>query len=1055
MIDDERLAPGLYETPLSRRLDDRIHRSALDPTIAEIPAERRPGALSRFVAERLARTLEGLTQSPARQLALVERVFATLEDPDATLVPSARAAAQELVALSDAHSEYAEHPFIPLTESALITNARSEPALARVLDQELGSADRVDLLCAFVKWSGLRLLEDAFTNLRRRGVRFRVLTTTYMGATERGALERLAARYGAQIKINYDTAGTRLHAKSWLIYRNTGFHTAFVGSSNLSRAAMLDGLEWNVRISAATTPALFGKLSQTFESYWARQSFEAYDPARDAERIDRSLSAARGADEDRLTLDTSFLDVEPQPHQRIMLADLDHERSSGRHRNLVVAATGTGKTVLAALDYRRLCSNRPDDLSLLFVAHRAEILKQAQHTYRQVLRIGTFGELLVDGMRPTAGHHVFASVQSLATTDLARVDPHRFDVIVIDEFHHAEAPSYQKILNYFEPRELLGLTATPERADGIDVAQKFFGDRIASELRLWDALEGDLLTPFHYFGVHDNTDLSGITFRAGDYDTRELDEMFIDRDQRSPFILDAIEDRVLDPMHMRALAFCVSVRHAEYMARVLSRSGVRSVALSGHSDRSTRSQALADLAAGHIACICTVDLFNEGLDIPSIDTILMLRPTQSATIFLQQLGRGLRRSHGKNVVTVLDFVGLQNTTFRFERKLRALTGLGRRDLEKAAQQGFPILPPGCDIVLDEVVQDIVLKNLKSQLRTTTRGLAAEVRDYARADAHPRDYSLTKYLVESDRDLSDVLARGKLNTKYVEWTRLQNLAGLRTDIDESDQAEYLRGRVRVFAHVDDPLRQRLYASLSSADGPAYAKLDGLEKVAADMLFYTVWPKREEVGGHRFGSVDEGLAEIRRHPWFADELSEVMAYTAARSRAVFSDPGGRLSGTPLQVHATYRKDELLAAIGIGHDFSDKRTPGQVREGVAFSKRLNVDAFMVQLQKSDGQFSQSTMYADYALTEQLFHWQSQSTTSSHSPTALRYARQVADPSDIALFVRPSDSDDFGKGAPYTFLGLADFVAASGSRPVSVTWELHQPMPQELYLEARAAAS
>ena len=320
--------------------------------------------------------------------------------------------------------------------------------------------------------------------------------------------------------MHYEIQRTRLHAKAWLFRRNTGY----VGSSNLSSSALLEGVEWNVRISEVATPTLMRKFDATFESYWNDPAFETYLPERDAERLDLALAKAGNREQPHDTISISGLAVHPFPHQKLILEQIEAERVvHHRHRNLVVAATGTGKTVIAALDYQRLCngSERPP---LLFVAHRAEILLQARRTFREVLGDGGFGELWVDGRRPTHGRHVFASVQSLARLDLAEVDPAAYDVVVIDEFHHAEAPSYQRLVNHFQPCELLGLTATPERADGVNVAD-FFGGRIAAELRLWDALEADLLTPFHYFAIGDTVDLRHVRWVRGAYDQAELERL--------------------------------------------------------------------------------------------------------------------------------------------------------------------------------------------------------------------------------------------------------------------------------------------------------------------------------------------------------------------------------------------------------------------------------------------------------------------------------------------------------------------------------------------------
>ncbi len=413
-------------------------------------------------------------------------------------------------------------PSTPLSEAALLTNARGEPNLGAELRSEIDTSDEVDLLCAFVKWHGLRLLEAQLGRLRERGVDLRVITTTYMGATERVALDRLVREFGAEVRVQYDSARTRLHAKAWMFRRQTGFDTAYVGSSNLSRAALLDGVEWNVRLSSVATPALLDKFRLTFDTYWGDETFELYNPDRDGDRLDDALLEASGKSQhQRVTISLAGLEVRPYPYQQQMLDAIEAERLvHNRHRNLVVAATGTGKTVLAALDYRRLCDGgeRP---SLLFVAHRREILEQALRTYRETLVDANFGELYVAGLRPERFTHVFASVQSLTSLGVDQIRPGSYDVVVIDEFHHAEATTYRRILNHLKPRELLGLTATPERADGVDV-RTFFDGRIAAELRLWDALGADLLCPFHYFAVADGVDLRRVAWSRGRYDDAEL-----------------------------------------------------------------------------------------------------------------------------------------------------------------------------------------------------------------------------------------------------------------------------------------------------------------------------------------------------------------------------------------------------------------------------------------------------------------------------------------------------------------------------------------------------
>jgi superfamily II DNA or RNA helicase/HKD family nuclease len=528
-------------------------------------------------------------------------------------------------------------PATPFSDAALMTNSHNEPTLAAELRAEMASADHVDLLCAFVKWQGLRLLEEQLKELQRRGVALRVITTTYLGATDARALDALVNDFGAEVRINYETDRTRLHAKAWLLRRNTGFHTAYVGSSNLSHAALVDGLEWNVRLSATSTPHLLDKFRATFDSYWENKEFELHRPNEDGIRLREALETAAGSrSTDRLTITLSGLEVTPKAYQAEMLEQLDAERTiHDRHRNLIVAATGTGKTVIAALDFRRLIRDTHGrDLKLLFVAHRKEILQQSRRMYQEVLTDATFGELLVDGQEPASWRHVFASIQSLSQRRLSGIDPDHFDVVVIDEFHHAEAASYRRLLDHVRPIELLGLTATPERTDGVDV-REFFGGRVAAELRLWDALEQNLLCPFHYFGIHDGTDLESVQWRRGGYDLSALSGIYTGNDARTRIILKELSDKVADIPAMRGLGFCVSVEHARYMAQQFIGAGIPARAVSAETSASDRREALNALRTREINVLFAVDLFNEGLDIPEVDTVIFLRPTESATVFLQ------------------------------------------------------------------------------------------------------------------------------------------------------------------------------------------------------------------------------------------------------------------------------------------------------------------------------------------------------------------------------------------------------------------------------------
>lgn len=1039
--------PGLYEQLITLRFEQKLQeldRLGWRPMSDVVRPASVPHVLARHVSLTVQRVLGNIPAEDRVHAAnhILESI-STLEGAQEWVDLVADGPRQLLaMARQEAPGVFAVRPGIPLSDTALLTNAPEDPSLGFELRAELATADRVDLLCAFVKWHGLRVIERSLQAAHARGVPIRVLTTTYIGATERRALDRLVRDFGAEVKVNYETRSTRLHAKAWLFRRKSGYDTAYVGSSNLSKTALLDGLEWNVRLSSVATPDVLRKFETTFESYWNDSSFEVYDPEADSVRLQQALTVAGGAPSTSRPITLSGLEVRPYPYQRDMLERLDAEREvHHRHRNLLVAATGTGKTVMAALDYRRLRQKADRDLRLLFVAHRREILQQSLRTYQEILLDANFGEELHSGEIPERWTHVFASVQSLHAGALDKLAPDHFDVIVIDEFHHGTAPTYRKIIDHFQPRELLGLTATPERADGKNIQDEFFDGRIAAEMRLWEALDNELLCPFHYFGVSDSTDLSTVEWKRGAYDAVSLSNVLTGDKVRAGLIIKAVEEKVADPRRMRALGFCVSVAHAHFMAESFRSAGLSAVAVSGETSPSERQQALADLRSGAVQVVFSVDLFNEGVDVPDVDTLLLLRPTSSATVFLQQLGRGLRRSDNKAVLTVLDFIGQHRKEFRFENQFRALTNLTRKRLLDHIEHGFPQLPSGCAILLEEKARHRIISNIKDQLSVNVTTLAREVADYG-------ELRLGHYLEESGRDIKEVY-RGSGNA----WTGLLRRAGLIGRETPEGEAALLK-RVPAFLHVDDPLRVDAYTRMLEDDAPAYSDLDEQGKAYARMLFFQIWP----LGGvtrKGFASYNAGFAALRKQHAFRSELRQVLAYNLAHTEHVPIPLLGRtgVTGIPLTVHASYSREEILPALGqadVGGFM-----PGDFREGVKWCESAKTDALLITLEKDEKDFSPQTRYRDFALSETLFHWESQNQTSAASPTGLRYQHHVKQGSQVLLFVRRYKTTDIGGAQPWMLLGPAEYDKHEGSKPMAITWRLEHPLPADVLTYAKAVAA
>lgn len=410
-------------------------------------------------------------------------------------------------------------------------------------------------------------------------------------------------------------------------------------------------------------------------------------------------------------------------HQRHMLDRLNAERDlHDRHRNLLVAPPGTGKTAMAAFDYQHLCEQHQQDLRLLFVAGSVEAVHRARQTYQVVLTYPQFGESLHGAGTLEHGHHVFATWQSLERV-MDKLPPDHFDVIVIDEFHTIGTRMLANILERFAPRELLVLSATPERTNGPGIHEEFFEGRIAAEMRLPDALASGLLSPLHYFGFTDGTDLQGLDWKRGWYDRASLNNLLTADDARVRLVIRAVRDTVPDVRAMRAVGFCESVAHAEFMTRCFRNAGFRAATLTSRDRPATRQETLSSLRSGDLQAIFCVDTLSESVHIPEVDTLLLLRPPSSTMRFLRQLGVGLPRFPGKPVLTVLDFIGHHRKEVRLDYQFRAMTDLTGRQLLDHLEHGSPRLGSDSMITLDETAKILVINSLREQMRSSVTDAA--------------------------------------------------------------------------------------------------------------------------------------------------------------------------------------------------------------------------------------------------------------------------------------------------------------------------------------------
>jgi superfamily II DNA or RNA helicase/HKD family nuclease len=1038
----DRLPFGIYDKLIDEGLREALSRHPeLRSILGKIDPEEEPFRYSAFIGKVVEQALREKTD-PSTRLELCNRLISVLAgNAGLDHLDKHRLVDLDKPVLLEITPPHMGSPGIPrpqtsVSESSLFTGSPNEPQLAHELAEEMRSADQVDILVSFIKWTGLRLLMPAFEELRTRDVPVRLITTSYMGASDPPAVEWLSKLPNVRIRVSYDTERTRLHAKAYHFRRSSGFSTAYIGSANMSHAAITSGLEWNLKITSQDMGHILEKFAAEFETYWNSREFLPFDPA-DPMPFRRAIARA-GNNGSAAT--NVFFDLFPHPFQERILEALERERTVfGLKRNLVIAATGTGKTVIAAFDFKRFYEERRRQARLLFVAHRHQILEQAMLTFRNVLRDGNFGELFTGNTQPIRMEHLFCSVPIISTRGLwNQVGPDYYDFIVIDEAHHETAASYRPVFEHFRPEILLGLTATPERMDGESVVADF-GNRFAAEIRLPEALEEKLLCPFHYFGVADPVALDQDKFwKNGKYDPTELENVYTGAHALAQQRLDAIIESLdrYEPVRdsIKGLGFCVSIRHAKFMAEMFTKAGIPSAALVADVTDRDRPVLVDRFKDGQLKFLFTVDLLSEGVDIPEINTVLFLRPTESLTVFLQQLGRGLRNHPEKDCLTVIDLVGQAHRFYRIDSKFKALLPKHRFSIEHEAELDFPHLPAGSSIQLDKISRRYVLDNIRSNLRNLAIAIPDRLQTFTTETGRPLTFG--NFIRHHDYDPAALLVRET-------WSQWKSKARLSSPPEDPDLQDLKKALVRT-ATVTGPKEiaylRGAVRKLIDADVPG-----ALEEAAGNSMrmHYRVWGRPGNMLG--IGSIEESFSRLARNRSILSDLDEILAWAAEETRL-----GGTSVKTPfpcnLELHAQYGSRDILAAFGkAGMD-----TPGQTGVGVLHFEDIKAYVLLITFRKTEREFSPSTMYADYPISRELLHWESQSQTAQRSLAGQNLIHHMDRGYTVLLFARDQKKKET-LPVPFTFLGPADLVQYESERPIKMVWRLHHPMPVEMFEENR----
>jgi superfamily II DNA or RNA helicase len=906
-------------------------------------------------------------------------------------------------------------------------NTPTTAYMGDVLREALQGAEDVHVAVSFLRFSGLSLFLDDLRAFTARGGRLKVIVSTYLNVSQPAAIRVLAGLPGAEVRMQTGPQG--FHAKYYMFRRAGRGRSCWVGSSNFTKNGLFTSVEWNTRHD---DPQVVDECESLFAELWNRPDVV---PVTDAalHTYEQSFRAALLSATPPAPVRTSA--PRPNPAQLEALGALARLRREGVVRAAVIAATGLGKTFLAAFDAAEMARERgggPRRFSVLFLAHREEILQQARATYERVHPDLSTG-LLVSGQRPGDADVVFATVQSL----LGRPDllERTYDQVVVDEFHHAAAPPYAQVLGRLTYRFLLGLTATPERADGHDVL-RICDYNVAYEVRLPEAIGRGWLVPFHYFGIADTVDYAPVPWRNGQFDPAALEHALM-LESRTDLILRHALEKGYDGRRRATVGFCAGVRHARYMASTLANRGFAAAAVTGSTPPAERLRLYdAFTDPGHdLEWLFVADVLNEGIDLPAINSLLFLRPTQSPGLFLQQLGRGLRPHPETEVLTVLDFVGHHRNALM---PLQALGSEAQRFLgPRLTRPSLAFTPPrDCAIILEDRTEEVLLK--------VRRELPASSGKQAHRDAYRR----LREEIGGPPAIMDFWGRPDVP----EFREIRRTFGswieCRLEMGDADEWERQALREPPVAALLRAAETNLQAQRVSPYAALWALVNFPERweTAVDAFYdrFPGWAAERDVDAARAlatlekkpafrtllrdgALVPELRGRLQDDPRLAREVERRLEYTLAGDHAEWE---GVFWGTPdaLVRYRGYRRSEIVNHLGVQYD------PARHNTGV-----IKVDRHIALLTQLDTRDARDEHHYQNRILDDLQHisWESQNRQVPDAGSGQAVAEHRRLGHVLHLFVQP------GGDNLYFYLGPVDVTEVQGRAPFTAVLRLSERLP------------
>jgi superfamily II DNA or RNA helicase len=863
--------------------------------------------------------------------------------------------------------------------------------------------------------------------------------------TDPKALRKLLEFSNIQTKVYLQEKYGGFHTKAY-IFEFEDEIKLFIGSSNITENALLRNIEWNVKIISKKEHPLIEDIYYQFNQLWEKTQIVDDSFLFEYEKFVQELKEFRRNEEKFVYRDIT---VTPNTMQLRAIQQLHRLRTRGEDRGLVIAATATGKTYMSAFDVQQFNPRR-----MLFIVHREDILIKAEESFRKVLGSKLDTGVLSGNHKDFNAKYLFATINSL-NNHYQRFNQNTFDYIVVDEAHHAVAESYIKMLDYFKPKFILGMTATPERTDGFQLFS-LFKNNIALEIRLYDAIESDLVVPFHYFGITEAEDIDLSTVDENDAlaITRKLSVH-----HRVTYIIEKLKLYGHDGSKLKALGFCASLEHAQYMRDQFNKLGIRSEFLSGSNSVDDRTKAVLSLESNEtdsIEVIFSVDVFNEGIDIPSVNTVLMLRPTNSPIIFIQQLGRGLRKHESKSFVTVLDFIGNYKKSYLIAIALNGSKFTDKDSLRVSVKTNFANLPGTAFVQMDEIAKEQILKQLESENFNSLKYLKDEYFSFKRQNNNQISYFLMLYeLYEGSPDpikfikkdgnylsfINRVEDSSLLNTISFTLNQLKALKQLSTMLPLRRPIEFIILQLLIefetisISEIHDRVRSFVDNVTIETVEHAIRCLEGQYYDANEIKSYIVYVNYDIE--HQKVYRSKTLHELQGLP-FKPYLEDILDYGLTRYRREF---GSIQYNLPFFVYGkTYNlKDTAVLS-------NSNKKPGAFFGMGVISQ--NNDYFIFAELNKDINTRPSINYINRIIDLQTMSWESPNSWKDTSPSAQNFIHHIERKINLYIFIRKFKKID-GVVQPFIYLGKVNYISHTSNNPIQFVFKFQNTSTMELFKE------